>query len=81
MWKDIVKVALAASLWVTSLGLMIAASLSGQLVVAGWSVLFALWGSIFTGWHLLTVERARTETIARVAAEAALRHVRLEVVE
>lgn len=81
MWKDIVRVALAASLWVVASGLMVASSMSGALVVAGWSILFALWGSIFTGWHLLAVERARTETIARLAAEATMRQVRLELVE
>lgn len=81
VWKDIVRVALAASLWVASLALMMAATLSGELVVAGWSILFALWGSIFTGWHLLAMERVRTETIARIAAEASMRHVRLESVD
>lgn len=64
---DMVRVAVAASMWVVAIGLMAFATSSEELLVlAGWGVLFALGGTFFMLWHLAVVERHRVETVARL---------------
>jgi nitrate reductase gamma subunit len=68
MWRDSLRIALAASHWVAAVLMMIMASLdSAKLVLAGWSVLAALAGCVFIVWQLLTHERIRVETICHLA--------------
>jgi hypothetical protein len=66
MWSS-VRVALAASLWVVAVLLMVVATVDGYKVVfAGWSILAAMAGCVFVVWQLLAVERMRVTTIAQL---------------
>lgn len=82
MWRNWVRPALAASLWVAAVCLMIVRSVdpSTPPQASAWSILLALGGCVFIGWHLLFVERTRTEEVARIAAEVAIEHIRLRAV-
>lgn len=67
MWKDMTRVACAASMWAMAIVAMVVASTSQErLVLAGWGILLAIGGTFFMLWHLATVERHRVETIARL---------------
>lgn len=80
MWNS-VRVALAASLWVLAILLMVVATVDGEpTVFVGWSILAALAGCVFIGWQLLALERTRVATIAalieqRAAADKGLHQV------
>jgi hypothetical protein len=66
MWSS-VRVALAASLWVVAVLLMVVATVDGYKVVfAGWSILAAMAGCVFIVWQLLAAERMRVATIAQL---------------
>lgn len=70
MWKDSMRVALAASLWVVAVLMMVLATVDdGRVVLVGWSVLAALGGSVFVVWQMLICERTRVATIARLIEE------------
>lgn len=76
MCKNCARAALASSLWVTAVGLMVVATVAHAAILATWSVLVALAACVFTGWLLMVMERVRTEDLAHVAAVAAVEHVR-----
>lgn len=81
MWKEVTRVGIAMSMWVASVMLMVVATMVEEWAIAGWSILVAMGGNLLLAWHLLTVERARVETIAGLAAQVALTRTTLEVVE
>lgn len=68
-----VRVALASSLWVLSLALLVTQTVAGEdMFLAEWALYSALVACVFTGWILLERERVRAEHIAETAARTAL---------
>lgn len=80
MWVHVLRVSVALVMWVLAIATMVVRSLGGPPTLTGWSMLLAIGAAVFTGWHLLVLERMRVESVARFAAECALRAQPLESV-
>jgi hypothetical protein len=79
MWKDNTRVAVAASFWMAAIALMAFRTTGvASPALTGWAVLCALAGCMFTGWHLLVIERVRAETIAERAVALAIERGHLD---
>jgi hypothetical protein len=69
MWKDTLRIAVAASLWVAAVALMVMATIDrDSLVLSGWSILLAMAGSVLICWQMMIHERTRVTTIAQLVA-------------
>lgn len=65
------KSMLATINWTAAVVLLCCVTLGElPLVFAAWSVLCALWGSVFIGWALLVRERLALERLTDLAIEA-----------
>lgn len=72
MWVHVLRVSIAATMWVFAIATMVMRSVGGPQALTGWAVLMGLGAAVFTGWHLLVLERFRVEQIAQLAAAATL---------